>query len=338
MGEYPVGYDVLQTKDESRGRPILLDVWYPAAADAQETAIDYRPGSGIAAQDAQPAEGRFPLIVMSHGAFGAARNYSWIGEHLARSGYIVAGVSHFGESFVYGPQTIDPACALTPWHRPRDCSFALSFLIDESKLKDAVDTTRIGAIGHSSGGATVLALGGALYDPAGMHKYCTSEDGRRDKGCDYARGRAASARPEPPPEPPPEAFTSYRDQRIKAIVALDPALGPGHDEAGLSAVDVPVHIVGSVQNDFLPFDHNAGRYARLMPRAALTRLNHGEGHFVFLNECENDVAANGVPICRDRENVHRESVHEHLGKMILGFFEAHVAAAPTGRADHPAYR
>ena len=145
MAEYPVGYAVLQTRDDARGRPIILDVWYPASADAEETALDYRPGSGIAAQDADTADGRFPLVVMSHGAFGAARNYSWIGEHLARSGYIVAGVSHFGESFVYGPQTIDPANALKPWLRPQDCSFAVSFLTGQSKLKDAVDPARIGA-------------------------------------------------------------------------------------------------------------------------------------------------------------------------------------------------
>ena len=284
------------------------------------------PGSGIAALDGETAGGKFPLVVMSHAAFGAARNYSWIAEHLARCGYIVAGVSHFGESFVYGPQTIDPAYALKPWLRPQDCSFALSFLTTRSKLKDAVDSTRIGALGHSSGGATAIALGGGLFDPLGMHRYCVSEEGRRDKGCDYARSGASSP-PEPMPEPPADALTSHRDDRIRAIVALDPALGPGHDEAGLSSVEVPVHIVGSVQNDFLPFDHNAGRYARLMPNAALTRLNHGEGHFVFLNECESDTAANGVPICRDRENVHRESVHEHLGKVILEFFERHMRAA-----------
>jgi predicted dienelactone hydrolase len=324
MAEYPVGYAVLQTKDDSRERPILIDVWYPASEEAEETAIDYLPGSGIAALDGEPAGGKFPLVVMSHGAFGTARSYSWIAEHLARSGYVVAGVSHFGEPIVYGPQTMDPAYALRPWLRPQDCSFAVTFLTTQSKLKETVDSARIGALGHSSGGATALALGGALYDPAGMHKYCMSEDGRRDKGCDYARSGSASS----PPEPPAEARKSCRDDRFRAIVALDPALGPGHDEAGLSSVEVPVHIVGSVQNDFLPFDHNAGRYARLMPNAALTRLNHGEGHFVFLNECETDISANGVPICRDRENVHRESVHEHLGKMILGFFDTHMRAPP----------
>ena len=49
-----------------------------------------------------------PVIVMSHGAFGSARNYSWIGEHMARHGFLVLGVSHFRESPIYGQETIDP--------------------------------------------------------------------------------------------------------------------------------------------------------------------------------------------------------------------------------------
>ena len=174
-----------------------------------------------------------------------------------------------------------------------------------------------------------------------MRDYCASEDAREDRGCQYATRMPPGAAPRravEPEEAPPEAASpeaaspeaaghSYRDERIRAVVALDPALGPGHDALSLSRVQVPVHIVGSVENDLLPFAHHAGRYARLIPDAFLTPLAHGEGHFVYLNECSSDLEAQGVPLCRDREGARRSTVHARLEETIATFLSEHLAAA-----------
>lgn len=90
-------------------RPVWTDVWYPARVPEQ--AVFYGAGQGSAAMDVAIDTSVAPhrLIVMSHGAFGSARDYSWIAEHLARRGFVVLGVSHYGESWVYGPETIEQA-------------------------------------------------------------------------------------------------------------------------------------------------------------------------------------------------------------------------------------
>jgi predicted dienelactone hydrolase len=323
---YPCGYMTFGTEDKTRARPILLDIWYPAAPTAVERPVDYRPGAGMAAADAPPAKDKQPLVVLSHGAFGAARNYSWIAEKLARRGYVVAGVSHFGESFVYGPQTIDPSAALRPWHRPMDCSVSLDFLLAHPLFEGCIDHAAIGALGHSSGGATVIALAGAVFDPRAMRHYCQSDDAREDRGCGYGTSLPADARRRTE-SPPAEATALYRDERVRAVVALDPALGPGHDATSLSRVSIPVHIVGAVENDFLPYAHHSGRYARLIPGASLTPLAHGEGHFVFLNECTGDLEAQGNALCKDREGVQRSVVHALLEKTIGTFLAQHLAVA-----------
>jgi len=111
----------------------------------------------------------------------------------------------------------------------------------------------------------------------------------------------------------------YRDARVGAIVALDPAAGPAHDAASLADVRVRVLVVGSKDNDFLPFEHHAGRYARFLPNATLIGLDDGEGHFVYLNSCTSDLAANGVPLCVDRLGVDREKVHAKVAPKILAF-------------------
>ncbi len=203
MSTYPVGYTILNTQDLSRGRPVIIDVWYPAIQTARETPHDYGLGRGHVAERAPPVAGRLrPVIVLSHGAFGSSRNYSWIGEYLAGNGFIVAGVSHFKESPVYGPETIDPASALQPWLRPQDCTFALDYLFSQSEFQKIADPLRIGALGHSSGGATAIALGGAVFDLHAMQQYCGSDTTERDRGCLYARGTEPSRRKSLPDKHP----------------------------------------------------------------------------------------------------------------------------------------
>ena len=93
------GHTVIRARNDSRDRPVLIDVWYPAAQGALETDHDYGLGRERAAEGAPALDSACPAIVLSHGAFGAANNYSWIAEHLARQGYLVAGVSHYRESY-----------------------------------------------------------------------------------------------------------------------------------------------------------------------------------------------------------------------------------------------
>ena len=324
MSAYPCGYRVRWIRDPVRDRPVAVDLWYPAAPSVggvpvAEVAFDYGLSVGSAAEGAAAATGAFPLVVLSHGAFGAARNYSWIAEHLARSGYVVAGVSHFGESYVYGVETIDPASVTDVTDRARDCSFVLDQIVDGSGLGVPVDAARVGAIGHSSGGATVAALAGGVYDRDGMLRYCAVEAPTEDRGCDYARipggggGREAH-------QPRPD----LRDRRITAVMLLDPALGPGFDAASLGGITVPCHVVGSVRNDFLPIEQHAARYARLIPGTVLTRLDDGQGHFIYLDVCSSDREANGVPLCRDRDGVDREATHERLREVVREFFDTHL--------------
>jgi predicted dienelactone hydrolase len=233
----PSGYTVLKTRDKDRSEPILLDVWYPASPTSVEVVSAYRPGAtGKVAPEAPPLEDVAPVVLLSPGILGTATSYSWLTEDLARRGFIVAGVSHHGESPVIGPQTVNWTSLLRPWERSRDCSAALDFLLSHPRFGRLADPLRIGAVGHSSGGAAVLALAGAVYDPEAMREYCTSQASRGDRSCSY--GRALSR------EEDEQARRSHRDERIRAVVASTPRWGPA--APALSAAD-PAHIVERVK-------------------------------------------------------------------------------------------
>ena len=111
-----------------------------------------------------------------------------------------------------------------------------------------------------------------------------------------------------------------------AVVAMDPALGPGFDAASLRAITTPCQFIGSVDNDFLPFDEHVGRYARLIPDSRLLALRSGEGHFVYLDECESDRDANGISLCQDRAGVDRTAVHAQMRSVISRFLDEHLTS------------
>jgi len=320
------GFQIERFIDSGRERPILIDWWYPTQNEVASS-FNYGLGTGRVAEAGTIVAGKLPLILLSHGALGAARNYSWIAEHLARNGYLVAGVSHYGESYVYGADSIDPGAVIRPWERPLDISAALTFITTESALAASVDASRIGFIGHSSGGATALFLAGAIFSEERIASYCSSPRSLGDRGCSYADNLPAPKLPSTPsPSTRPSVYEPqvpdrYTDRRIGAFIVLDPALGPGFSDFTRVPASLPMLIVGSVNNDFLPFTHHAERIARELPAAQTLWLANNEGHFVYLNECAADLEAQGVALCVDREGVSRGVVHEQLGATIYEYLE-----------------
>ena len=312
------GFQLETFEDTERNRPIAIDWWYPVANQPAE-AFDYGFGQGSVVEAGSVAPGTFPLIVLSHGALGAARNYSWLAETLARHGYVVAGISHFGESYVHGPQTVDPTAVLRSWERPLDISAAITYILDRSRFAQSVDAHQIGFVGHSSGGATAMNLAGVLFDQKKIAAYCAAKVAPNDRGCDYADSSPTSnAEPDQQKSP---AIQSYVDPRIQALVALDPALGPGFFDYSNVDPKLRLMVVGSVDNDFLPFKHHAQSIATKLPNAKTHWLKQGAGHFVYLNECNLDLEANKVPLCIDRDGVSRAAIHTQLQALILQFLD-----------------
>jgi predicted dienelactone hydrolase len=310
--QYAAGYEAITIEDGTR--PIRLDIWYPT--NQKEAVVRYGISVGSAAVGATPAgEGR-PVVLLSHGSMGAANNYSWVAEPLARRGYVVLGVSHFGESPVFRPQPADPAAVSRYRDRTHDFNVALDYLLQRSRLASHLDPQRIGAVGHSAGGATVLMLAGTKFSFERLSTYCGSGAAAIDKGCWYKRPDA-SATSSQSPEP--------SSKKIRAVVVLDPAVGPGFDEASIANLEADLLIVGSTANDFLPYDAHAGRIARAKANAQTNPLAGGEGHFVYLDTCSLQIEVMGVPLCKDRAGVDRDAVHGKLVEVIVAFLSRTLA-------------
>jgi dienelactone hydrolase len=185
-GPHPVGVRSRDLHDAARSRHLPVEIWYPAAprhagedqADATRDRYSVLPGFPPSAQDAvrdaAPADGRFPVIVFSHGFAGHRRQTTHFCTHLASHGYVVVSPDHTGNTIVDVFQQMmaaqasgvlpDVEEAIRPIieARPRDASHAVDALVAgaEPELADRIDATRIGVTGHSFGGWTTLAVAG----------------------------------------------------------------------------------------------------------------------------------------------------------------------------------
>ena len=192
-GPHPIGRALLDWKDDARNRELMLFLWYPARDGAAGRRCEYIPGkwgelesenlppiparrlrelSTNAIEDAPPAAGTLPVLVLLPGMGRIPAHYSVLAEDLASYGYVVLGVTPTGYSrhvvFADGrvaegrddPNVEDRATAravLRIW--AGDASFALSRLLADGRFP-ALDARRIGVFGHSFGGDVAAHLPG----------------------------------------------------------------------------------------------------------------------------------------------------------------------------------
>lgn len=175
-GPYPVGVTRIELFDDTRGRTLLTEVWYPADESARDEApspaAEYLPeGLGFladqstieltAVRDARIAPGGpFPLIAFSHGSGGIRFQNTFQVEHLASHGYVVVAPDHQGNTFFDGSESIDQLRI----ERPLDVEYVLNafsgFTADPaSRFAGWIDTDRpFGVTGHSFGAFTTFAV------------------------------------------------------------------------------------------------------------------------------------------------------------------------------------
>lgn len=272
--------------------------------------------------DAPLADGRFPLIVLSHGTGGSAETMSWLACALASRGYIVAAVNHPGNNAL---EKYTAEGFLIWWERARDLTTLIDMLSRDRDFGRVVDIRRVGAAGYSLGGYTVIEIAGGRTDPALFQDFCRSEG---TEGCAappefpdlFARWPELAAKSPAFRRSVSQAGRSYRDPRIRAVFAIAPALGPAFIPDSLGRISIPVAIVAGTDDRIVPAGSNAQRLAKLIPRASLTFLP-GAGHYTFFATCTDEGRRAQPQFCTDGSGVEREAIHRLTIEHAIRFFE-----------------
>jgi dienelactone hydrolase len=185
-GDYEVATKSYTLSDENRietftdieeNRKVNIEFWYPENGD-----------------------GKYPLIVFSHGAFGIKASNTSTFKNLASNGYVVASIDHpyhslytkdtegnmvlANQSFMQEVEDVnndvyDEAAAFElkqKWLKLRsdDINFVLDTIKQQAgnqgsdEVYQHIDTNEIGLMGHSLGGAAAAKLGRDRHDIAAV--------------------------------------------------------------------------------------------------------------------------------------------------------------------------
>jgi predicted dienelactone hydrolase len=251
--------DVLKSKagiDPLYDRSLTIEVWYPAVIPAGQKALEtYKSTLGLfndpkrplipytflgrALRDAQPdrSEGKYPLVIVSHGYPGSRLLLSYLTENLASKGYIVVSIGHTESTY-----SDRAGFQSTLLNRSKDVLFVLNqmtaFSDQGSKhfLSGIVDTENTGIVGYSMGGYGVLNVAGAGYSQKMDSTFATLSGGSH-----AIRVRLAGQ---------PEYLASL-DPRIKAVVAFAPwGMQRGAwDKEGLKGLKTPTFFIAGSLDD-----------------------------------------------------------------------------------------
>jgi len=279
------------------------------------------------ARAAAPTDGKFGMVVISHGSGGDALATvisRWPLRRMAMSlprqcthetlpGHVGCRLGErVGRSARQVSRVIDPVTG-GPGARPH------------------IQRERIGVVGHSAGGYTALALAGAQPSMNVLVQHCkgTPEDARF---CFFGGAPLGS-------QPKGGDIPDVHDRRVRAIVLLAPVAALFTDEA-LSNLTVPVRIYGAERDDLTPVKYHAERLAKALAPKAEYVLIKGAGHFSFLASFPDALRNSVGEAGQDPSGFDRNAMHETLNPEIVAFFnrtlkinrdEAYPSVHPTRR-------
>ena len=299
---------------EAGGVRLKTALWYPTAAPAGTTTVG--PFAMDAARDAPVGAGRHALVLMSHGTGGGRLNHRGTAIRLAGAGYIVAAPDHAGDYWRDGRLSGTSA----NWRRrPQQLRAVLDRLLGDAEVGPHIDPARIGAIGHSAGGYSVLALIGGRPDLAALALHCTTRRAQDPGFCAYGRPEAEAVAGTMPD------LSDLSDPRVRAVVAVAP-VGALFGADAFAGVRAPAQLHRLGADRVLRKPWHAENIAALMgDRASL--VAHPEAHhFAFISPFPAALAGQVGEAARDPAGFDRRAFLSRIDGQIVRLLDEALAA------------
>ncbi|WP_238917473.1 alpha/beta fold hydrolase [Clostridium sp. YIM B02555] len=273
-----VGCKNIQIRDESKDLLFNVLVQYPTKEISVPTA--FGPYTMDVCINSKILDGEFPLVVISHGNGGSHLLYRTISTHLAKNGYVVAMVEHYGNNRNNNElENTEENLIL----RPKHISLTIDKLLSDSFFGKYVKADKIAVLGHSMGGYTALALAGGIP---------RTIDGKK--------------------------IETNIDNRIKAIVLLAP--GAGWFMNGLDDVRIPILMLTAEHDTITPAWNAETVLKSIPDKSLVTfKQIENAGHFSFLSPFPESMRNPNFLPSTDPEGFDRENFHAQLPKDILAY-------------------
>ncbi|GAB1542219.1 alpha/beta hydrolase [Scytonema sp. NUACC21] len=312
LGPFTWQKQTLSLHDRSRKRVFPADLYLPETSSQEKTK--------------QSA----PVIVISHGMASDRNTFTYLAQHLASHGFAVAVLEHadnaqrFQKFFAGFEKPPQPSEFI---NRPLD----VKYLLDELQLRSLfvrgwqgrLNLNQVGVIGQSMGGYTALAMAGATLHLEQLRADCTQL-----KPSNIFLNLSLLVQCQATELP--SSTYNLQDNRVKAVIAINPVISGVVGSTGLRQIQVPVMLIAGKKDIFTPAVPE-----QVVPFMQLTNLHkylvlvERGTHFSVLNEA---VSKSGLPLLPPE----LKSPEPALAKRYLKVFS--VAFAKTYVANQPEYQ
>jgi len=282
-----VGYCKVELVDNHCGVTFPMSVMYPTYEDGKiEELGQFSLDLSI---NAKPKEGKFPLILISHGSGGSHLLYRTLAHHLACNGFIVGMPEH---PFNNRNNNTLEGTVKNLENRPSHIHTAIDWFFESEKFARFLKADSISMIGHSMGGYTSLAVAGGI--PTSFSN--ESLDGK------------------------PKQINVEHDRKIKSLVLLAPATVWFKDKGALSGVDIPILMIAGEKDQYTPPLHAQIVLEGVADNSKIKyKIIENAGHFSFLSPFPQSMIKPEFIPSQDPFGFDREKFHNELNIEILDF-------------------
>jgi predicted dienelactone hydrolase len=308
----------------SDDKPAHFALYYPTQNAAR--LIPMGPFPQTVAINGIPEPTAKGLIVLSHGTASINIGFATLAQALARNGYLVASVEHVGDTWQDQSMRTKPLRYFS--ERPRQVSRVIDTLLADPQWRPRIANGSdglplVGAIGHSAGGYTVLALAGGKPEVSRIRKHCTTDAELDPILCKLSRTMESS------PEETGDTTGGQEvqvqvDTRVRAVMALAP-LGIEFSPSSLASITVPVAIYAGEKDTFLVPRFHAQWVKQNMPGANTTlQIVPNAGHYAFMNRPTMDLPSPDGSVAGDPQDFDRSAFLDQLAQESITFFNKNL--------------
>ena len=298
IGSYPWKKETLEFRNPERPTNSIFDLYLPQLNRSNSS--------------------KLPLIIISHGLGSNRQTFAYLGEHLASQGFAVAIPEHIGTNSEQFKEILSglakPPDASNLINRPLDIKYLLDTLEQKSTEQYDLDLQKVGIVGQSLGGYTALAAGGAEHNRTKLKQECA---GNQHDNVFFDLSALIQCRA----NELPNRQHQLQDERIKAILAINPLSHKVFGKKGLEKIQVPTMILSGT-NDLItpPVQEQIYPFTWLdSPNKYLVLVEKGT-HFSFLAK------GKGVlPIPAEFIGPNPELAFPALKALSTAFFQAYIS-------------
>jgi predicted dienelactone hydrolase len=294
-GKYYVGMKKVSLRDELKNISFNVFIHYPTLTPSKPSF--FGPYEMDVSVNGDILKGRFPLVIISHGSGGSPLLHRSISTFLAKNGYMVALIEHYGNNRTNNElEGKNENFA----NRLRHLVQTIDYFLEESPFAAYLQKDNVAVIGHSIGANASLVIAGGVPIPYN----------------DYNRqfGETAHLGEEP------QQLDLIIDHRIKAMILF--ALLPGWfvREECLRNVHIPILIVNAEKDDYVP-EIQTKKFLEISSKFPLIKFEiiKNASHFSFLSPFPISIKERASIAAKDPLGFDREKFHLQLNAQILDF-------------------